>query len=322
MTPLISGRLAVATSRAEFKAPNTSGGFFTSTCQAVFEAAKPGGARPTVERVVGVQTTPRTTGATSRPEVTAAFTVRTRNAALHRALAAAAFAVSGATATLLLAGKALHVALAVVGFWGRGRFSAASGRGRFGESAAASPARLRADGGSRGRSVVAELVGLLRGDATPLRSRWGAIPAAVRGVIVARIARLRLLAPGLGGQGTAQAEGQRGRRSSPALAVAGLFVGRLGYRLRASWAHPGAQAALAFTQGHRARFARASGTSSGVLTAGYMLRLRGGATPGTATGAATITAAVRSSGPLLRATAAMFLRVDGSARRLRTRYAV
>jgi hypothetical protein len=259
MTPLISGRLAVATSRAEFKGPNTSGGFFTSR-------------------------TP--------------------------------------TATLLLAAKALRVVLAVVGFWGRGRFSAASGRGRFGESAAASPARLRADGCSRGRSVAAELVGLLRGDATPLRSRWGAIPAAVRGVIVARIARLRLSAPALRGQGAAFVNGRRGRRSSVVLAGVGLFVGRLGHRLRASWAHPGVQAALAFTQGHRARFARASGTSSGVLAAGYMLRLRGGATPGTATGVATITAAVRSSGPLLRATAAMFLRVDGRARRLRTRYAI
>ena len=276
MTPLISGRLAVATSRAEFKAPNTS-------------------------------------GATSRPGVTAA---------LHRALAAAAFAVSGATATLLLVGKALHVALAVVGFRGRGRFSAASGRGRFGESAAASPARLRADGCSRGRSVVAGLVGLLRGDATPLRSRWGAIPAAVRGVIVARIARLRLLAPALRGQGAALIDGRRGRRSSPALAVAGLFVGRLGYRLRASWAHPGAQAALALAQGGRARFAQASGGSFSSLTAGPMLRLREVEVPGVAAGAATIVAATRSSGPLLRATTSTFLRVDGSARRLRTRYAI
>lgn len=232
---------------------------------------------------------------------TAAFTVRTRNAALHRALAAAAFAVSGATATMLLVGKALRAALATVGFWGRGRFSAASGRGRFVESAAASPARLRADG-SRGRSVVAELVGLVRVAVAPLRSRWGKISAAARGA--------------------ALANGRRGRRSSVVLAGVGLFVGRLGHRLRASWSHPRAQAALAFAQGCRARFAQTSGDSSGSLVAGPMLRLREVEVPGVAAGAATIIAATRSSGPLLRATASTFLRVDGSARRLRTRYAI
>lgn len=321
MTPPSSGRLSVAALTAEFKAPNTSGGFSTSTRRAVFEAAKPGGVRPTAERVVGVQTTLQTTGATSRSEVTAAFTVRTRNAALHRALAAAAFAVSGATATMLLVGKALRAALAAVGFWGRGRFSAASGRGRFVESAAASPARLRADG-SRGRSVVAELVGLVHVVVAPLRSRWGKISAAARGVIGARIARLRLSAPALRGRGAALANGRRGRRSSVVLAGVGLFVGRLGHRLRASWSHPRAQAALAFAQGCRARFAQASGYSSGSLTAGPMLRLREVEVPGVAAGAATIIAATRSSGPLLRATASTFLRVDGSARRLRTRYVV
>lgn len=218
-----------------------------------------------------------------------------------RSSSGAAF-VAAITATFALLGAALRELWGAVHFRSRGSLQTGAGRGRQG-TAATSGSPLLVAGGVRGRTGFWSLIGsAVLAIPAHLRFRQAQLSGAARGVLDIRC--------------------NRPRRAGVALIGVGLFAGRLLHRLRAVRAALHGQAALAEVAPHRGRVLSVGGRTDGLLTAAPIFRLRGPYHSLHGEGLLAAAVSVRSSGPLLRATTSTFLRVDGSARRLRTRYAI
>ena len=225
-----------------------------------------------------------------------------RAAAFQIATTTAAAFVAAITATFALFGAALQELWAAVHFRSRGSLQTGAGRGRQG-TAATSGSPLLVAGGVRGRTGFWSLIGsAVLAIPAPLRFRQAQLSGAARGVLDIRC--------------------NRPRRAGVALIGVGLFAGHLLHRLRAVRAALHGQAALAEIAPHRGRVLSIWGQAEGMISAAPIFRLRGPYHNLHGEGLLVATVGVRSSGPLLRASATTFLRVDGSARRLRTRYAV